>query len=248
MQNQAFKLVRESAPLRKQVRDVLRAEIVGMRFKPGQRLLERELCELTGVSRTVIREALRALEAEGLVNVIPGKGPSVAPQVELEEARGLYETRAVLEGLAGRNFVERATLAERAALRLAFGKVEQSAKMPVADPHVLLEGKREFYEILFAGARNATVVGILSGLRDRISALRAMTVVYPGRAPQSLQEIRAILDAVEANDSDAVWHACLSHVHSAAQVAHKILASQSAAVEISDPGKSTAPAGAKKAA
>jgi DNA-binding GntR family transcriptional regulator len=119
MQNQAFKLVRESAPLRKQVRDVLRAEIVSMRFKPGQRLLERELCELTGVSRTVIREALRALEAEGLVNVIPGKGPSVAPQVELEEARGLYETRAVLEGLAGRNFVERATLAERAALRLA---------------------------------------------------------------------------------------------------------------------------------
>jgi DNA-binding GntR family transcriptional regulator len=237
MVENSLKLVRESAPLRKQVRDILRAEIVSMRFKPGQRLLERELCELTGVSRTVIREALRALEAEGLVSVVPSKGPIVAPQIELEEARGLYETRAVLEGLAGRNFVERASLEERKALRVAFGKVERSANAKEADPHVILEGKREFYEILLAGARNSTVTGILSGLRDRISALRAMTVVYPGRAPQSLAEIRAIVDAIEANDPEAAWTACLIHVHSAARIAFKILSAQTAS---DDPGATSA--------
>lgn len=247
MERKSLKLVRESAPLRMQVRDVLRAEIVSMRFKPGQRLLERELCELTGVSRTVIREALRALESEGLVNVIPNKGPIVAPQVGLEEAKGLYEARAVLEGLVGRNFVERSTSEERTALRLAFVKVELSAKLKVADPHVLLEGKREFYEILLTGARNATVSGILSGLRDRISALRAMTVVYPGRAPQSLKEIRSILNAVEANDADAAWVACLSHVHSAAQVAFKILASHSTVAETAATDKNAASSGMKKA-
>jgi DNA-binding GntR family transcriptional regulator len=229
------KIVRESAPLRKQVRDMLRAEIVSMRFKPGQRLLERDLCELTGVSRTVIREALRALEAEGLVNVMPNRGPFVAPQVGLAEAKGLYETRAVLEGLIGRNFVENASSEQRAALRRAAKKIERSASSNSSDPHVLLEGKREFYEVLLAGSHNSTATSMLSSLQDRISALRAMTVVYPGRAPQSLKEIQAILKAIDANDAEAAWSACLSHVESAASIAFTILAAQSAdpAAEIS---------------
>jgi DNA-binding GntR family transcriptional regulator len=226
MPEPSFPVVRESAPLRKQVRELLREQIVGGRFQPGQRLVERELCELAGVSRAVIREVLRELETDGLVCIVPNKGPIVAPAVGLEEAHSLYETRAVLEGLAGRNFVERATVAERAALRAALSAVERGAFTHESDPHAILAAKREFYDILLAGARNPTVANILRGLRDRISALRAMTVVYPGRAPQSLREIRAIVEAVDANDPVAAWTACLTHVQSAAGVAMKILAEQ----------------------
>ena len=79
----------------------LREAIMSGTLKPGQRLVERELCELTGVSRPSIREALRLLEADGLVNTVPHRGPMVST-ISLEEAKQLYAARAVLEGFAGR--------------------------------------------------------------------------------------------------------------------------------------------------
>src|ERR687891_466384 len=74
----AGQVARVAAPLREQVLDLLRREIVEMRLRPGQRLVERELIQRIGVSRTTIREALRELAAEGLVTTIPQKGAIVA--------------------------------------------------------------------------------------------------------------------------------------------------------------------------
>ena len=93
-----------AAPLRQQVLDELRQSIIAGRLNPGERLIERELISMMGVSRTVIREALRQLESEGLVAIVPNKGPIVRT-LTLEEARDLYAIRAVLEGLAARLFV-----------------------------------------------------------------------------------------------------------------------------------------------
>src|SRR5689334_22743137 len=90
-----------AAPLRQQVDDGLRQAIISGRLAPGARLTERELTEMMGVSRTVIREALRQLESEGLVAIIPHKGP-VVRALSLDEARDLYSIRAVLEGFAAR--------------------------------------------------------------------------------------------------------------------------------------------------
>src|SRR5215471_19681693 len=87
--------------VRAMVAQKLREAIMSGRLKPGQRLVERELCEMTGVSRPSIREALRLLEADGLVNTVPHRGPVVST-ISLEEARQLYAARAVLEGFAGR--------------------------------------------------------------------------------------------------------------------------------------------------
>ena len=102
---------RSAAPLRQQVLDGLRQSIIAGRLNPGERLIERELISMMGVSRTVIREALRQLESEGLIANIPNKGP-VVRALTLEEARDLYSIRAVLEGLAARLFVENASDAE----------------------------------------------------------------------------------------------------------------------------------------
>src|SRR5277367_656435 len=98
----AFSLIeRSAAPLRRQVLEELRSSIISGRLLPGARLIERELIAMMGVSRTVIREALRQLEAEGLVSNIPNKGPIVR-ELTIEEAKDLYAIRAVLEGLAAR--------------------------------------------------------------------------------------------------------------------------------------------------
>src|SRR5215472_442807 len=106
---------RSAAPLRHEVLDALRSSIVNGRLAPGARLIERELIGMTGVSRTVIREALRQLEAEGLVDVVPNRG-AVVRELTVEEARDLYAIRALLEGLAARMFVEKAGEQDIAAL------------------------------------------------------------------------------------------------------------------------------------
>jgi DNA-binding transcriptional regulator YhcF (GntR family) len=96
-----------AAPLRQQVVDRLRAAVIAGDLAPGQRLTERELIDRVGVSRTVIREALRQLESEGLVETVPNKGP-VVRALSRAEAVDLYRIRASLEALAARLFIERA--------------------------------------------------------------------------------------------------------------------------------------------
>src|SRR3984893_1597927 len=106
---------RSAAPLRRQVLDELRQSIIAGRLRPGARLIERELIAMMGVSRTVIREALRQLEAEGLVDVVPNRG-AIVRELTIAEARDLYAIRALLEGLAARMFVEKAGAQAIAAL------------------------------------------------------------------------------------------------------------------------------------
>ena len=96
---------RSAAPLRRQVLDELRQSIIAGRLAPGSRLIERELIAMMGVSRTVIREALRQMESEGLVANIPNKGP-VVRELTLAEAKDLYSIRAVL-GRIGRASLHR---------------------------------------------------------------------------------------------------------------------------------------------
>src|SRR3546814_737946 len=89
---------RVAAPLREQVITALRAAILDFQLRPGQRLVERELIEQLGVSRTTVREALRELTSEGLVTVVPQRG-AVVSAPSLAEAEDMYDIRAVLESV-----------------------------------------------------------------------------------------------------------------------------------------------------
>ena len=102
----SLRVVRSMVSLKKQVVESLRTAIFDRRFSPGDRLVERELCEMLDVSRTLLREALSQLEAEGVVQIIPHRGPIVAVY-RAEDAKSIYEVRAALEEMAGRCFVER---------------------------------------------------------------------------------------------------------------------------------------------
>ncbi|MDE2573012.1 MAG: GntR family transcriptional regulator [bacterium] len=216
----SMRVARVAAPLRQQITENLRRAITEGRFLPGQRLVERELCELTGVSRTSIREALRQLESEGLIKIIPHRGPVVAT-VSLEEAAEIYEIRAVLEALAGRLFAERATTEQRKELQAVFRELEATLKR--GDASEGLRVKSRFYEILMRGSGNAALMTFLSSIQGRITMLRATSLSHPGRAAKTLQEIRILMGAIKARDGDAAWQACLDHVRSAQAVAMGIL-------------------------
>jgi DNA-binding GntR family transcriptional regulator len=212
---------REAAPLRSQVVELLRRAIVSAEFAPGARLTERTLCARFAVSRTVVREALRQLESEGLVTTVPQRGPVVAV-LTAADAAALYEVRAVLEALAGRAFAERATAAQRASLRKALGAVEAllDGGGPLAD---VLAAKDRFYDTLLDGAHNEVARATLRGVHARTSLLRGLTLRAEGRPAQTRRELRAIVEAAVGGDGAAAWRACEEHVRSAAAVAAQLM-------------------------
>jgi GntR family transcriptional regulator, trigonelline degradation regulator len=206
-------LARVAAPLREQVLDLLRREIVEMRLQPGQRLVERELIQRLGVSRTTLREAIRELAAEGLVTSIPQKGSIVAVPSP-KEAAEVYEVRALLEGAAARRFAERATEKHLEALQTAFREIERAAL--ANDPMSLLTAKDQFYEVLVDGADNTIIRQVIAGLHARVAVLRAASLQAAGRPAESVREIGEIVEAVERRDGDGAAAAASFHVRQAA--------------------------------
>jgi DNA-binding GntR family transcriptional regulator len=211
----SVRVERIAAPVREQVLNQLRQAIVEARLKPAQRLVERELIAQTGVSRTTIREVLRQLAAEGLVTTIPNKGTVVA-SLHLRRAIELYEIRATLEGMAARQFAERSTDEHRRRLRQAFAHIE-AAGQSNADVSALLAAKTLFYDALFEGAGNETIKEVVKGLQARVTALRRSSLSAPGRVAQSVEEVRAMVDALEAGDGEGAAAACIHHVNQAAR-------------------------------
>lgn len=207
---EVLRVERTPAPIRAQVLDNLRQAILDRHFAPGQRLIERELVELTGVSRTSIREALRELAAEGLVTTIPNKGTVVAT-LSAEDARQLYQVRSVLEGLAGKLFVENALPAQRRALVKQLATIDRL----VARDASILEAKDRFYDILFVGGGNVALHQTAAGLHARVRALRSLSLSLPGRSRKSVAELHDIIDAIESADPEKAARACRRHVANA---------------------------------
>jgi GntR family transcriptional regulator, trigonelline degradation regulator len=214
--DRSLRVGRVAAPLREQVLEVLRQAILDFRLKPGQRLIERELIEQTGVSRTTIREVLRQLAAEGLVTTIPQKGAIVVVP-SAQEAADLYELRAALEALAGRLFVRRGTDEQVAQLRKCFREIERLCKRRNPDIQGMLATKDTFYDVLLEGAGNRAMRDTLDGLRARVRLLRATSLSQRDRSASTVAEIRDIVEAAEARDEDAMAAACEHHVYQAAR-------------------------------
>src|SRR6185503_17938764 len=103
----------------------LREAILSGVFQPGERLLEQSLCERMGVSRTSVREALRRLEAERLITITPNRGPSVT-EISWDDARAIYEVRALLEGEAAARFAERASARDLSEMKLALADFDRA--------------------------------------------------------------------------------------------------------------------------
>jgi DNA-binding GntR family transcriptional regulator len=211
----ALDLTREVVSLRQRASDKLREAILAGSFKPGQRLVERELWQSLGVSRTVLREALQHLQAEGLITIVPHKGPVVAT-ISAEEARELYEVRGALEALAGAGFARNATDEQVVRLRAAleFLRTPQAS----ATTEALLAAKNAFYAILLEGCGNRVVGQMLTQLNNRVTLLRRLSLGKAGRLPETLAELEDIVQAIEARDAKRAGRLCAAHVARAAKV------------------------------
>jgi GntR family transcriptional regulator, trigonelline degradation regulator len=198
-----MRIERPEQLLRDRVVDVVREAILRGSLAPGRRLTERELGELTGVSRTSLREALRHLQAEGLVESSASRGLRVA--VLTPEVVGhLYDVRAALEPAAVELFVRSATVEQIAALAA-------TRQLDAPEPEEELQATREFYRILLEGTANPILQQIAGSIDARIHALRRVSLRAPGRQLKSRREIDDILAAIK--NGDAVQAVELARLH-----------------------------------
>jgi DNA-binding GntR family transcriptional regulator len=220
-QASSLRVDRAIKTLRELALEKMRDAILVQRFKPGDRLLERTLCEELGVSRTIVREVLRHLEAEGLVATIPHQGPRVA-RIDVDAAAQIYELRAVLEAVAARACAERASPQDLARLGDALARIERG--FAARDVPSILRATSEFYEVMFLSGGKTIAWTIVQTLNARINHLRAMTISSPGRHAQGPREMHRIFGALRARDPAGAEQACLDHVRAAAAIAVALLA------------------------
>lgn len=219
------KVNKTAASLRQQVIESLRSAVISGHLSPGQRLTERELTETLDVSRTVVREALRQLEAEGLIEVIPNRGP-VVRALTAEQAKDIYRIRAVLQGLAARQFVEQADPGELRALQTALDAVVVAYDS--GDAERTVAAKTEFYDVLYAGAASETLSSMLATLRARMWRWRALGLAHPQRSTkrsrESIENLRAIVAAIWARNGDRAERLTREEAHQAAEEVLRLLA------------------------
>ena len=196
--------------------DKLRNAIVTGHFKPGTRLAESMLCQVMNVSRTSIREALRRLEGEKLIVIIPNKGPSVA-EIRWEEAAAIYEVRALLEGEAAARCAAHIASDQLKSLRLA---VRHFAAAVTSDDALgRIKSTNDFYDIILAACDNPVIGEVLHGLKARINYLRFQSMAQPGRGKFSAAELKKIMQAIESRNASAARKAAVEHVNSASLAA-----------------------------
>ncbi len=206
--------------VRRQVENELRKAIVQGRFPLGTHLSDRMLQETFQVSRTVIREAVRQVEAEGLIETIPHRG-SFVRQLTVREAEQVYAVRGVLEGLAAKEFARNATDDEIAELERIVVSIRKH--LTRRQMHEIMDLKHDLYDLLLSGCRNTHVKAMLGPLLNINAQLRATSLSDPTRLPHTVAELEDLVKALKARDEQAAWAASLRHVENAATVALGLL-------------------------
>lgn len=176
---------------------------------PGTRLRETDLADRLGISRTPVREAIRQLEADGLVVHLPRQGATIR-SLDYAEVIELYEMRAVLEGTAARLAARVASTVELAELTALNAALAADPAGPDAQ-----QINRQFHRTLLDAARNRFLVKAMSALRKTMMILGPTTLSDPARATDAVAEHAAVLAALQARDTGAAEAAMRTHVENA---------------------------------
>lgn len=184
-------------------------EIRSGALAPGARLRETELAERLGISRTPVREAIRQLEADGLVVHLPRQGATIR-SLDHAEVVELYEMRAVLEGTAARLAARAASDIELAELAALNAELAEAPAGPQAQ-----EVNRVFHRTLIEAARNRFLLKAMSALQKTLLILGPTTLADPGRAVSAVAEHAAVLKALEARDGAGAETTMRAHVEAA---------------------------------
>lgn len=207
-------------PLREIVCEALRDAIQRGILQPGERLMEVQLAEELGISRTPVREAIRKLEQEGYVIMVPRRGTYVS-SMSVRDVKEIFEIRSALESLSTVLAAMRIEPEELEKLRALLTEIEGHIKRKDLDK--IVETDIEFHGLLYQVSRNERLVAIISNLKDQLARFRTLSMSYPGRLQETLQEHRAMVEAIANGDLDAARDAAERHMEQAEETLLKAM-------------------------
>lgn len=177
------------------IRDLIHKNV----FEGGEKLNEVRLCEQLGVSRTPLREALRKLSAEGLVELLPNRGAFVA-EISIEELRHTFEVMSILEGSCARLAADRFTNADLDALEALHKKLEDLYHKN--DHHGYVKHNQYYHAFIQEKTGNPVLGKMVARLRGRVLLHRFRQIYRPGRLDSSIDEHRELMEAFRAREGE----------------------------------------------
>lgn len=207
-------------PLRDVVFEALRDAILNGVLKPGERLLENQLAEELGVSRTPVREAIRKLELEGFAVILPRKGAYVS-KISFKDVREVYEIRAALESLACGLAAERAVDSEIEEMERRL--IAESDYLDNEDNSLTVETDIDLHELIYKATRNEKLIGLISNLKEQVNRLRSTSITLPGRKKKSLDEHKGIVEAIAEHDIELAQRLGQEHIEHAEQAMLEVI-------------------------
>lgn len=185
-------------PLREVVSEALRQAIKDGILRPGERIMEIQLADELGVSRTPIREAIRKLEQEGFVVMVPRRGTYVA-DISLKDIAQVFEIRSALEELAAGLAAERITPDELEYLERILVEINDFIEKGEFDK--IVDADIRFHDVLYHASRNTRLVDILHNLREQMLRFRSVSMHYPGRLAETWEEHRQMVENIAEHNS-----------------------------------------------
>lgn len=210
----------EYLPLRDIVFNTLRKAILRGELKPGERLMEIQLANKLGVSRTPIREAIRKLELEGLVLMIPRKGAEVA-QITEKNMQDVLEVRKALEELSVQLACERITAEQVEEMKMAaedFRKVLKSG-----DVTKIAEADVKFHDIIFAATNNQRLITLLNNLREQMYRFRVEYLKQKECYPQLLEEHDKLIALISGGEVEEACELMGCHIDNQASTVSDVI-------------------------
>jgi DNA-binding GntR family transcriptional regulator len=192
----------------------LQNEILNGKYQVGDSLIETRLSEELGVSRTPIREALRQLELEGLVQSIPNKG-AIVKGISAQDIEDIYTIRMMIEGLAAKWATEKITPQELEELKDAID-LEEFYTLKNDTEH-LMQFDSKFHDIIFKASKSKPLMHTLSTFHHYVQRARSIAFSSPIRSREVLEEHKAIFRAIAEGDAEKAEKLTTDHVRNASR-------------------------------
>lgn len=199
----------EFLPLRDVVFNTLRQAILTGELKPGERLMEIHLANRLGVSRTPIREAIRKLELEGLVTMIPRRGAEVA-QITEKSMKDVLEVRRTLDALSAELACERISSEEEEALKKACQAFEDAVK--TKDTKAIAKADVAIHDIIAEATGNQRLIQLINNLAEQMYRYRFEYIKDATQHERIIQEHRIIYESIVNKDKEAASKMAKTHI------------------------------------
>jgi len=220
MDNKLFEIkLDQYKPLREIVFETIRSAIVSGDLKPGERVMEVQMAESLGVSRTPVREAIRKLELEGLIIMLPRKGAYVT-DLSVKDLTEVMEIRAVLEGLAAGLASIRIDAVEIEELEIYALKFHKSIE---EDVDVIILRDFEFHDAIFRASRNERLIQLNNNLIEQVQRFREIYHKKVNKPKESSREHYAIVEAISNGDVDKAEKLTRIHIENTEKAILKMM-------------------------